>query len=90
MKIIDDVVIQKVGTLYVAVAVGARAKELPCMIKLNETGAFLWNLAVEAKTLDAAALAAALSKEYEVSAEIALADTQKFIKSLVDNGLVEE
>lgn len=89
MKIKDDVVIQKVGGIYVAVAVGARAKELPCMIKLNETGAFLWNLALEMKAVDASALSEALRAEYDVPSEVAKADTEKFVKALIDNGLVE-
>ncbi len=90
MKIISDVVIQKVGGLHVAVAVGARAKELPCMIKLNDTGAFLWGLAAKMNEIDVSALAGALVKEYEISEDIALADTERFVKSLVDNGLTEE
>ena len=90
MKIISDVVIQKVGGLHVAVAVGARAKELPCMIKLNEAGAFLWDLATKMQKIDISELAAALAKEYEISADVAKADTERFVKSLVDNGLTEE
>lgn len=90
MKIISDVVIQKVGGIYVAVAVGARAKELPCMIKLNDTGAFLWNTATSMDKIDIPALSAALAAEYEVSLEIATADTERFVKTLSENGLTEE
>ena len=90
MKIISDVVIQKVGGLHVAVAVGARAKELPCMIKLNESGAFLWKLATEMEEIDPNKLSAELAREYEISEDVAKADTERFIKSLVDNGLTEE
>ena len=90
MKIISDVVIQKVGGIHVAVAVGARAKELPCMIKLNDTGAFLWNKAAAMENISLSELAAALVGEYEVSAEIAAADTERFVKTLIENGLVEE
>lgn len=89
MKIKSDVIIQKVGGIYVAVAVGARAKELPCMIKLNETGAFLWNSAVEMESVDVPALSSALIKEYDVPEDVAIADTQKFVNALSDNGLLE-
>ena len=87
MKIRDDVVIQKVADFYVVVAVENRAKELPCMLSLNESGAFLWNKCKEAEDIDEAALAAALAQEYGIGADIAIADTGKFIKALRDNGL---
>ena len=89
MKIISDVVMQKVGGLHVAVAVGARAKELPCMIKLNESGAFLWALASEMEEIDIDALALALEREYEISPEVARADTERFVNTLVESGLTE-
>ena len=89
MKSISDVVMQKVGGLHVAVAVGARAKELPCMIKLNESGAFLWNIASKMEEIDVSALALALEREYEISPEVARADTERFVNTLVESGLTE-
>lgn len=89
MKIKSDIIMQKVGTSYLAVAVGARAKELSCMIKLNESGAFLWNVAKDSG-LDRGILANALAAEYGIELETALADTDRFIDTLIKNGLCEE
>lgn len=88
MKIKKDIIMQKVGNIYVAASVGARAKNAPCMIKLNESGAFLWNEAKKGD-VDVKALADALVKEYEIHPDTALTDAEKFVESLVKNGLVE-
>ena len=47
MKINQDFTIQKVGGSYVAVAVGETSKSFHGMIRLNETGAFLWKKMAE-------------------------------------------
>ena len=90
MKIADDVVIQRVADFYVVVAVGARAKELPCMLRLNESGAFLWNKCVELGEVDAGALAKELALEYGIDPDIAKRDSAAFVKALSDNGLLEQ
>ena len=48
MKIKDGFVLEKVGGEYLAVAVGELADSFNGMVRLNETGAFLWNLLTEA------------------------------------------
>ena len=47
MKIKSGFVIEKVGTEYLAVAVGERAKEFSGFIRLNGSGAYFWNLLSE-------------------------------------------
>ena len=42
MRIKKDFTIQKVGDSYIAVAVGETSKTFHGMVRLNETGAFLW------------------------------------------------
>lgn len=49
MKIKDGFVLEKVGGDYLAVAVGELADTFNGMVRLNETGAFLWNLLTEAE-----------------------------------------
>ena len=88
MRIADDVVIQKVADFYVAVATGARAKDLPCMMRLNESGAFLWNKCTEIGSVDEEELSAALVEEYGIGEDVAKRDAAKFVKSLADNGLL--
>lgn len=88
MKIKSDIIMQKVGNIYVAASVGARAKNAPCMIKLNESGAFLWNEAKKGE-VDVESLADALVSEYEIGRDVALLDAERFVDSLKKNGLVE-
>ena len=47
MKIKDGFVLEEVGGDFLAVAVGDRATEFSAMVRLNGTGAFLWNLLSE-------------------------------------------
>lgn len=87
MKIKSGFVIRKIANQYMAVPVGARAKELHGMICLNETAAFLWELLKEEKTEEE--LAALLYEEYEISAEHSLEVVQRFCRSLQEEGVLE-
>lgn len=81
MQINKDFTIQKVGASYVAVAVGETSKNFHGMIRLNETGAFLWNQMTE-RDMTEAELVDALLAEYDVDRETAEKDVQRIIKSL--------
>ena len=88
MKIKNGFVIEKVGTSYLAVAVGERAAEFSSMVRLNSTGAFLWNcLAKEDLTRDE--LVDKVLETYDVSREQVLSDVIAFEKTLKDNGILE-
>lgn len=87
MKIKEGFVVRKIANQYMAVPVGARAKELHGMIGLNETAAFLWELLKEDRT--EIELAALLYDEYEISEEGALETVRRFCKSLQDEGVME-
>ena len=87
MKIKDGFVVRKIANQYMAVPVGARAKELHGIIGLNETAAFLWELLNEDRTKEE--LAALLYDEYEISEEGALDTVCRFCKSLQDEGVLE-
>lgn len=89
MKIVKDVVIQKVADFYVAVSVGERAVKKPCMLRLNESGAFLWNKCVECGEVCETELSRALISEYGIAADVAKSDAEKFIKMLTEHGLIE-
>ena len=43
MKIKSGFVVQKVGGKYLAVAVGELANEFNALVRMNETGVFMWN-----------------------------------------------
>ena len=88
MKIKSGFVVRKIANQYMAVPVGARAKELHGMIGLNETAAFLWELLKEERTEEE--LAVLLCDEYEISEDGALESVRRFCKSLQEEGVLED
>ncbi len=80
MKIKSGFMLRKVGGQNVVVAVGAASREFNGIIKLNETGAFLWELLKEERSAEE--LTAALLAEYDITREIAAADVKTFIEKL--------
>ena len=81
MLINKDFTIQKVGTSYLAVPVGETSKHFHGMIRLNETGAFLWNKMTE-RDMTEEALVDALLEEYDIDRETAARDVHNMIESL--------
>ena len=88
MKIKSGFVIEKVGGTYLAVATGERAADVGALIRLNETGAFLWKLLCERDMTEEELLAAMLS-EYEVEEDIAKRDIEIFKNKLLSSGLLD-
>lgn len=86
MQIKSDFTIQKVGNSYIAVAVGETSKTFHAMIKLNETGAFLWKKLAE-NDLTEEQLTNALLDEYDVDRETAARDVRVIVESLAANGI---
>ena len=84
MQIKKDFTIQKVGSSYVAVAVGESSKTFHGMIRLNETGAFLWKLMAE-KNCSEDELVDAILAEYEVDRETVVADVRRIVDNLAEN-----
>ena len=87
MKIKPDFTIQKVGGFYIAVAVGETSKTFHGMVKLNETGAFLWNLLAKSDCTEEDLVAALLS-EYEVDRETATTDVHRIVEGLRENDIL--
>ena len=88
MQINRDFTIQKVGGSYVAVPVGKTSMQFHAMIRLNETGAFLWRNLSEGK--DEQGLVDALLGEYDVDVERATTDVSAFLFKLRESGLLDE
>ena len=88
MKIKDGFVIEKVADSYLACATGELASSFSGFIRLNSTGAFLWQqLSGADKSVDE--LAEALMKEYDVSSQKAREDIAAFVKILSDSGILQ-
>lgn len=88
MKIKDGFVLEQVGDSYLAVAVGDRADSFSGLVRMNGTGAFLWNLMVEAD-ITREELLDKLLATYDVDREIALADIISFETKLRNGGILE-
>ena len=89
IRLKDGFVVQKVGESYLAVAVGERADSFNALIRMNGTGAYLWEL-LSKEPMTEAELVAKMLSEYAVSEEIATADISKFVSQLRLGGLIEE
>ncbi len=87
MKIKSGFIVREVAGSRIVIAVGERAAEFRGVVKLNETGAFLWNH-LELDT-DIDALVTAMTDEYEVSEDVARRDVETFVGTLKTAGILE-
>ena len=80
MKIKDNFILKKIAGSYLVIPVRTAAVDFSGVIKLSETGAFLWELLKDERTADE--LTAKLLEEYEVDEATAAADVERFIEKL--------
>lgn len=88
MKIKDGYILRKVNNEWVVVTVGQAAINFSGLIRLNETGAFLFNLLLNETNVSS--LVEELTKEFEINKEVALRDVNKFIETLRDKQILNE
>ncbi len=87
MKIKNGFVIKEIAGSHIVVPLGSQVVDFGCIIKLNETGAFLWDLLQEDR--EKCELLSALLDEYDVNEEKATLDIDSFIAKLKDADLLE-
>ena len=87
MKLKEGFLLREVANVWVVIPVGQDMLDFNGVINLNETGALLWQKLAEGADLDA--LTAALTAEYDVSAEEARADARTFCRKLMEAGCLE-
>lgn len=87
MKIKNDFVVKEISDSIVVIPVGSQVMDFNGMIKVNETGSFLFNLLKNNVTEEE--LVKSLISEYDVSENIAKQDVAKFLKKLEDAGVIE-
>lgn len=87
MKIKEGFLVRNVAGSYVVVAMGEKTVDFNGIMTLNETGYFLWELFEKGCDKDGAVKA--LLAEYDVSEELAAADTERFMKQLEEASLAE-
>ncbi len=89
MKIKKDFIIQQIGDSYLAIAVGKTAESFRRLVRLNGSGAFLWNyIAEESHTEEEMVLT--YTEHYSVSREVAEEDVSRFIATARENGIIYE
>lgn len=88
MKLKENFVLRQVADTWVVLPLGAATLDFNGMLTLNETGAFLWKALEQGADLDG--LAAALTAEYDVTAQMAKQDAAEFCRKLLDAGCAEE
>lgn len=87
MKIKKGFVVRKIAGEDVVVALGAASKQFNGIIKLNDTGRFLWDKIAEG--CDDNALVEAIVAEYSVDKDIAAKDVAAFVDTLKGAGVLE-
>lgn len=86
MKIKDGFVLKAIAGSYMVVPLGSQVSQFGSIIKLTETGAFLWDkLSVDVEKSE---LVIALTNEYDVDEATASADIDKFIEKLKTSDLL--
>ena len=88
MKIKNSFALRQVAGTWVVLPLADATVDFTGMLTLNETGHMLWNLLKDGS--DRQALATALTEEYDVTLEQALADVDAFIAKLSKAGCIEE
>ena len=87
MKIKSGFIVKEIAGQYVVIALGAASKIFNGIIKLNDSGKFIWDkLAVGADKDD---IVNALLEEYDVDRTMAEADVDKFIDELKGANILE-
>lgn len=87
MKIKEGFMLKQVCDEYMIVPVGAASVDFKSVIRLNETGAFLWKLLENGA--EKADMLKDILDEYDVSEEIASADIDAFIIKLTQTGILD-
>ncbi len=88
MKIKEGFVLRTMGDQAVVVSVGSASKIFNGMIKLNETGEFLWHHLTQESTEEE--MVEALLHKYDVTEDVAKTDVKAFIETLKKPGIIEE
>ena len=87
MKIRDNYMLSEVAGMPVVVPLGAEST-FRNMIKLNDTGKFLWELLKEETSFDV--LVSAMMEKYEIEEALASRDLAAFLDSLRAFGALAE
>lgn len=84
----EDYALRQLGQNWIVLPLASDDANMMGMMKLNDSGAMLWNVLEEDCSVDA--LVHALVDRYDVSREDAKKDAQDFLNKLIQVGCIEE
>ena len=87
MKVRKNLILRKVGDTWAVFPIAEQLGYYGNIMRLNETGAFLWKCLCKEVTKDE--LEAALMKEYEITGEVAQQTVGNFVAQLKEQGIIE-
>lgn len=87
MKIKDGYMLDEIGGQKIAVSLEQGPDKFNGMIKLNGTGAFLWEALQQ--EIEEDALALAFAEHYGIELSVAKKDMKGFLELLDKNGILE-
>ena len=87
MKLNKEYVLRQIVGMWVLIPLGKTGKDFRGLIKLNDTGAAIWQGLEQGKT--PAELADQLAAEYEITREQAAQDISAYLDKLADAGCLE-
>ncbi len=88
MKIKKGFVMRKVAGSAVVIATGEASKDFHGMVKLNATGADIWQGIADG--LDEKAIAERIVCDYEIDEETAYEDVKATVNKMKEAGFIEE
>lgn len=88
MKIKEGFVLKKVGDINVVVPIGAKHDGFNGLIKLNETGLFVWQRLEKGENEES--IAKTLTEEYDVTYEKALEDVKAYVEKMREAQIIDE
>ncbi|MBQ3782461.1 MAG: PqqD family protein [Lachnospiraceae bacterium] len=88
MKIKEDMMLRNINGEWMVIPMGERLMEFTGMLRLNESGAFMWNYLQEGTTKEN--LVEALLSEYEVDEQTATKAVDEFVEMLKTENILEQ
>ena len=79
--------LRNIANTWVVLPLAEKTVDFNGMLKLNDTGVLLWKVLEQGADRDA--LVKALTDEYDVSRDTALADVDEFLNTLIRIGCIE-
>ena len=88
MKLKEDLVLRQVADTWIILSMAQDVLNFDGVLKLNESGAMLWNLLKE--TENPQDLIEVLTKQYDVDKQVAQDDVNAFLDNLEKAGCLEK